>query len=113
MKDATLRPWRCDWRRCAAVLCHKPGKHLAKNRVWVFHPDLLVGLFEGNRDKVKESVNEGGLHVDDIIALLECHAMGDFDVGTIVGVGAPTVVGYIPNFGRKRMSASGCALPLE
>jgi hypothetical protein len=74
-----------------------------KNRVGVFHPDLLVGLFEGNRDKVKESVVEGGVHVDNVVALLECHAVGDFDVDAIVGVHAFTVVGYIHDFGRKRV----------
>ncbi len=97
-------------RRCVAVLCHEPGKHLAKNRVWVFHLDLLVGLFEGNRDKVRESVNEGGVHVDDVVVLLECHAVGNFDIGTIVGVGASTVVGYIRNFGRTRVVCIGVCL---
>ncbi len=96
--------------RCAAILCHKPGKHLAKNRVWVFHPDLLVRLLEGNWDKVKESDNEGIVHVDDGVALLECHAVGDFDVRTIIGVGASTVVGYIRNFGRKRVVCIGVCL---
>ncbi len=36
--------------------------------------------------------------------------MGDFDVGTIVGVGASTVVGYICNFGRKRVICIGVCL---
>ncbi len=60
-------------------------------------------MFEGNQDKVKESVNDGGVHVDDVVALLECHAMGDFDIGTIIGVGASTVVGYIRDFKRNRI----------
>jgi hypothetical protein len=90
-------------RRCAAVLCYKPGKHLAKIGVGVFHLDLLLELFEGNRDEVKESVDEGRFHVDDFVALLECHAVGDFDVGAIVAVGTSTVVGYIHNFERKRI----------
>ncbi len=92
------------------VLHHEPGKHLAKNRVWVFHPYLFIGLFEGNRDKVEESVNEGGVHVDDVVALLECHAVGDFDVGAIIGVGASTIVGYICNFERKRVVRIGVCL---
>jgi hypothetical protein len=96
--------------RCAAVLCHKPGKHLAKNGVGVFHSDLLVGLFEGNRDEVKESIDESGVHVDDIVALLECHAVGDFDNGMIVGAGASAVVGYICNFERKRIVRIGVCL---
>jgi hypothetical protein len=50
------------------------------------------------RSRVKESVNEGGLHVDDVVVLLECHAMGDFEVGAIIGVGASTAVGYIRDF---------------
>ncbi len=93
-----------------AVLRPKPGKHLTKNRSGVFHLYLLVGLFEGNRDKVKESIDESGVHVDDVVALLECHAVGDFDIGTIVGVGAFTVVGYICNFGRKRVVRIGVCL---
>jgi hypothetical protein len=92
------------------LFCHKPGKHIAKNRVWVFHLDLLVGLLEGNRDKVEESITEGRVHVDDVIALLECHAVGDFDIGTIIGVGASTVVGYIRDFGRKRVVRIGVCL---
>ncbi len=75
------------------LLCHKPGKHLAKNRVGVFHPDLYVRLFEGYWDKVKESVNEGRIHVDDVVVLLECHAISDFDIGMILGFVASTVVG--------------------
>jgi hypothetical protein len=58
-------------------------------------------LFEGYWEEVKESVNEGRVHVDDIVGTLECHAVGDFDVGIIVGVGASTVVGYIRDFKRK------------
>ncbi len=96
--------------RCAAVLCHEPGKHLVKNRAWVFHPNLLIGLFEGNWDEVKKSVNEGGVHVDDVVALLECHAIGDFDIGTIGGVGASTVVGYTCNFERKGIVHIGVCL---
>jgi hypothetical protein len=34
----------------------------------------------------------------------------DFDVGAIVGVGASTVVGYIRNFGRKRVVRIGVCL---
>jgi hypothetical protein len=58
-------------------------------------------LFEDNRDKVKESINERRVHVDDLVASLECHAVGDFAIGTIIGVSASTVVGYIRNFKRK------------
>ncbi len=58
-------------------------------------------MFEGYQDKVEESVNEGGVHVDDVVALLECHAVGDFDIGTIVGVNASTIIGFIHNFRGK------------
>jgi hypothetical protein len=67
-------------------------------------------LFEGYRDKVKESVDEGGVHVDEVVVLLECHAMGDFDIGAIVGVGASTVVGCIHDFERKRIVCIGLCL---
>jgi hypothetical protein len=67
-------------------------------------------LFEGKQDKVKESINKGRVHVDDVVALLECHTMGDFDVSAIIGVGASTVVGYICNFGRKRVVHIGLCL---
>jgi hypothetical protein len=60
-------------------------------------------LFEGYQDEVKESINEGRVHVDDAIALLECHAVGDFDVDMIVCVSASTVVGYIHDFMMKRI----------
>jgi hypothetical protein len=93
-----------------AVLCHEPGKHLAKDRVGVFHPDLLIGLFEGNRNEVKESIDEGRVHVDDVVVLLECHAICDFDVGAIIGVGASTLVGYIHNFKRKTIVRIGVCL---
>jgi hypothetical protein len=96
--------------RCAAVLRDEPGKHLAKNGVGVFHPDLFVWLFEGYQDKVKESVNEGRVHVDDIVTLLECHALGEFDVGMILGVGASTVVGYIHDFRGKWIVRIGVCL---
>jgi hypothetical protein len=36
--------------------------------------------------------------------------MGDFDVGTIVGVGVSTVVGYICDFKRKRLVHIGVCL---
>ncbi len=56
-----------------------------------------------DQDKVEESVDEGRVRVDDVVALLECHAVGGFDVGAIVGVGVSTVVGYTSDFGRKRV----------
>ncbi len=34
-------------------------------------------------------MNEGSVHINDVVVLFECHAMGDFDVGIIVGVGVP------------------------
>jgi hypothetical protein len=87
--------------RRAAIFCDKPGEHLAKNGVWVFHPDLFVRLFEVNRDEVKGSSNEGGVYVYDVVALFKGHAVGDPDVGTIISVGAPTVVGNVGNFRGK------------
>jgi hypothetical protein len=88
--------------RRAAVFCDKPGEHLTKNEVRVFHPDLFVQLFEGGGDKVKEGVNEGSVHIYGIVALFEGHGMGDLGVGTIVSVGAtPTVVGNIGYFRGK------------
>ncbi len=46
--------------RCVAVFCDELGEQLTKNTFWVFHLDLFVQLFEGNRDKVEEGVNEDG-----------------------------------------------------
>ncbi len=99
--------------RCEAILPDKPGKHLAKSRVGVFHPDLFVRLFEDYLDKVKESIDKGRGYVDDVVALLECHAVGDFDVGAITGVGASTVVGYICDFRGIWIVPFGYASPLE
>jgi hypothetical protein len=62
------------------------------------------------RDKVKKSGNEGRVQVDDAVALLECHAVGDFDVGAIVGIGASTVVGYIHDFRGKWIVHIGVCL---
>jgi hypothetical protein len=28
--------------RRTAIFCDEPGEHLAKYRIWVFHPDLFV-----------------------------------------------------------------------
>ncbi len=67
-------------------------------------------MFEGHQDEVKESVDEGGNHVDDVAARLECHAVGDFDVGVIIGVGTSTVVGYIHNLRGKRIVRIGVCL---
>jgi hypothetical protein len=67
-------------------------------------------LFEGYQANIKESINEGGVHVDEVIALLECHTMGDFDAGATVGAGASTVVGYIHNFKGKRIVHIGLCL---
>ncbi len=63
--------------------------------------ELGFSMFEGYRDEVKKSVDEGRVHVDDVVALLKCHAVGDFDVDTIISVGESTVVGYIRNFPWK------------
>ncbi len=67
-------------------------------------------MFEDYHDEVEESINEGRVHVDDVVALLECHAIGDFDIGAIIGVGAPTVVGYICNFKGKCIVCIGVCL---
>ncbi len=77
---------------CAAILGDKPGKHFAENRVGVLHPGFFVELLEGKRDKIKKSINEGRTHIDDVILFLESHAMGDFKVGMLIGVGATRVV---------------------
>ncbi len=58
-------------------------------------------MCEGEKDEVEESIIEGRVHDDGVIVLLECHAIGDFDVGAIIGVGASTVVGYICDFRGK------------
>ncbi len=97
MTDDIPRSWQCDWlhdcqQMCCCIL-QQTRQTSNKNGVRIFNPDLLVRLFVGNEDDAKESINESGVHVDDVLALLECHAMGDFDVGTIVGVGASTVAG--------------------
>jgi hypothetical protein len=67
-------------------------------------------LFEGYWNKVKESIDEGRVHVDDVIASLECHAVGNFDIGAIIGVGASTLVVYICNFRGKWIIHIGVCL---
>ncbi len=60
--------------RRASVFHDKPGEHFAKYGVWDFHQDLFIKLFESDGDEVKEGVDEGGVHVYDIIAFFEGHA---------------------------------------
>jgi hypothetical protein len=86
---------------CAAIFCDKPGEHLVKNGVGIFHLDLFVQLFEGNCDEVEESIDEVGVHFFDIVVLLECYDLGEFDVGMIIGVVASTVIWHISNFRGK------------
>ncbi len=62
---------------------------------------------------VKESINEGGVHIDDVITLLECYSVGDFDIGTIVGVCVSTVVGHISDFRGKWVVCIGVCLVAE
>ncbi len=52
---------------------------------------------------MEEGFNEGGVHVKDVVALFEGHAVGDLDVGTIISVGAPTVVGNVGDFRGERI----------
>jgi hypothetical protein len=67
-------------------------------------------LLEGNGDKVKEGIDEGSVHVYDVVALFEGHAVGDLDVGTIFSVGAPTIVGNVGNFRGKQIVGIGVCL---
>jgi hypothetical protein len=94
----------------AAIFYDKPGEHLAKYGVQVFHLALSIWLFEGNGDKVEEGIDEGGVHVYDVVALFEGHAVGDLDVGMIVSVGGPTVFGIIGNFRGKWIVRIGVCL---
>jgi hypothetical protein len=114
VKDATLRPLRCNWLCGCLQICGRTlpqnRQTSQKNRVGVFHLVQLVGLFEGNQDEVKESINEGRVYVDDIVASLECHAVCDFVIGAIIGVSASSVTGYIRNFKRKRIVRIGVCL---
>jgi hypothetical protein len=94
---------------CGCTLS-QTGQTSTKNGVGIFHLNLFVRLFEDDRDKVKESVEEGGVYFDDVVALLECLTVVDFEVGVIVGLGTSTVVGYIRNFNRKRIVPIGVCL---
>ncbi len=67
-------------------------------------------MFEGNGNKVKECIDEGVVHVCDVVALFEGHAMGDLDVGMIVSVGGPTVFGNIGDFRGKCIVGIGVCL---
>ncbi len=67
-------------------------------------------MFEGSQDEVKENVDESRLYVDDVVALIECHVMGDFDVGAIISVVTSTIVGYIRDFNRKKIVRIGVCL---
>ena len=86
-----------------AVIHNKPAKQFVEDRVGVFHPNLLIGLFEGNRDEVKESIVEHCVHDDEVMLLFQGHSMGELDVGLVVGVGASGVIGDIINFIGERV----------
>ncbi len=53
-----------------------------------------MGLLEGERNEIEKGINEGRIHIDDVILFLEGHAMGDFE-GVLYGVGKTGEVGNI------------------
>jgi hypothetical protein len=104
--------------RCAAVFQDEPVKHLAEDGVGVFHPPLLVCLFEDNRDQIKEHVDEHGVHVDNVVVLLQRHPMGALPGGTIVRVDGAGIVGHVGDISGEgitinRVSLVACIMFVE
>ncbi len=54
-----------------SVLGDESVKILVEDCVRIHHPFLLVEEFECHRDEAKEGINEGGVHVDDVIVRFE------------------------------------------
>ncbi len=93
-----------------AVFKNKPVKHLAKDGIGVFHPLLLIYLFEGNRDQIKERVDEHGVHVDNVVVLLQRHPVGALPGGGIVQVDGAGIVRHIGDIGREGITINGVSL---
>ena len=64
---------------------------------------MLVEEFECHWDKAEEDIDEGGVHVDDVIFRFEENSVRYFCSRTIVVVVADTEIGYFINFGRDRI----------
>ena len=54
-----------------SVFGDEPVKTLAEDSVWIHHPFLLIEEFKCHWDEAKEGINEGGIHVDDVVAHFE------------------------------------------
>ncbi len=96
--------------QCAAVFEYKPVKHLAEDGIGVFHLLLLICLFEGIGYQIKERVDERGVHVDNVIALLQCHPMGALPGGVIVRVNGAGIVGHVRDIGGEGMTINRVSL---
>ena len=95
---------------CAAVLGDEPCKHLAKHGVGVLHASLFVQLFEGDRNKVEEDINEGRVHVDDVVLPFVGHGVRGFDSVTFVRVNGTCIIWDIVNLGGEGIVFDGICL---
>ncbi len=96
--------------QCAAVFEDKPVEHLAEDGVGVFHPLLLVCLFEGNGDQIKEHLNECIVHVDNVAAFLQRHPVGALPGGAIVQVDGADIVRHVGDIGGEGITINWVSL---
>jgi hypothetical protein len=64
---------------------------------------LLVEEFECRRDEAEEGINEGGVHVDDVVARFEENRVCNFCSRVIVVVVACTEIGHFIDVDRERI----------
>jgi hypothetical protein len=78
----------------------------------------LYACFKGNEDQIKERVDERGVHVDNIVALLQRHPVGALLSSAIVRVNGAGIVGHVgDNSGEgitiNRVSLVACIMFVE
>ena len=64
---------------------------------------MLIEEFECLWDEAEEGIDEGGIHVDDVISRFEENRVPYFCSRTIVVIVADTVIGYFIDFSRERI----------
>ncbi len=96
--------------RRAAIFCDKPCDHFAEDGVRVSHTDLLIGLLEGNGDEVQKSIDEGRVHVDNVIATFLGHGVHGLGSGAGVRVDGTGVIGHIIDIGGEGIVGRGISL---
>ena len=86
-----------------SILGAKPVEALTEDCVQIHHPLLFVEEFECRRDEAEEGVDEGDVHVDDVVARFEGNWVCYFCSRAIVVGGALSEIGHFINIGGERI----------